>query len=151
MPKIKLFLDSSALISGIISADGAARALLLLAETGHIELAISEQVVAETERTIARKAPRAIIDYRRAIRASKIRILRYPEVEEVRDNLHLIAHAADVPILLAAMQARVDFLVTLNRKHFIDDAGVALKTGLRIATPGDALGWFRRMIASGEK
>jgi len=147
MPKIKLFLDSSALISGIISADGAARVLLLLAETGHLELAITEQVVAETERTIARKAPRAIIDYRRAIRASKVRILRDPEVEEVRSNLHLIAHAADVPIVLAAMQARVDFLVTLNRRHFIDDAGVAVRTGLRIGTPGDTLGWVRNMMS----
>lgn len=146
MPKIKLFLDSSALISGIISEDGAARALLLLAETGHLELMISEQVVAETERTIARKAPRAVNDYRRAVRASKVRILRDPEVEEVRNNLHLITHAMDVPILLAAMRAKVDYLVTLNRKHFIDDPDVAVKAGLRIGTPGDALGWVREKL-----
>jgi len=150
MPKIKLFLDSSALISGIISADGAARALLLLAETDHLELMISEQVVAETERTIARKAPRAVNDYRRAVRASKVRILRDPEAEVVRKNLHLIAHQADVPILLAAMRAKVDYLVTLNRKHFIDDPDVAVKAGIRIGTPGDALGWFRNTIANDE-
>ncbi len=143
MPKIKLFLDSSALISGIISADGAARVLLLLAETGHLELTISAQVVAETERTIARKAPGAVNDYRLALRVSKVRIVRDPEAEEVRNHLHLITHAADVPILMAAMHAKVDYLVTLNRKHFIDDPGVANKTGIRIGTPGDALGWVR--------
>ena len=146
MPKINLFLDSSALISGIISADGAARVLLLLAGTGHLELTISEQVVAETERIIARKAPRAVNDYRRAIRESKVRVLRDPEAEDVRNNLHLIAHAPDVPILLAAMRAHVDMLVTLNRKHFIDDPQVAIKTGLRIGTPGDALGWVRSRL-----
>ena len=150
MPKIKLFLDSSALISGIISADGAARALLLLAETGHVEIKVSLQVVAETERTIARKAPRAVGDYRRAIQAAKVRILRDPEAEEVRSHLHLIAHAADAPILLAAMHAKVDYLVTLNRKHFIDDPGVAEKAGIRIGTPGDALGWVRDRLSKYE-
>ena len=45
------------------------------------------------------------------------------------------------------MDAKVDFLVTLNRKHFIDDPGVAMKSGLRIGTPGDALGWVRGQLS----
>ena len=57
MSKINLFLDSSALFAGIVSATGATRVLLLLAETGHITVTISEQVVAETERAVARKVP----------------------------------------------------------------------------------------------
>jgi hypothetical protein len=44
---------------------------------------------------------------------------------------------------LAAVQANLDFLVTLNRTHFIDDPAVAQKSGLRIGTPGDALHWVR--------
>ena len=66
MSKINMFLDSSALFTGITSAKGAARALLLLAETGHVTGTISEQVVAETERTIARKVPLALSDLRQA-------------------------------------------------------------------------------------
>ena len=68
MPRATLFLDSSALVAGILSAQGAARALLLLAEVGVIALVVSEQVIAETERAIARKVPRALPDLRRAIR-----------------------------------------------------------------------------------
>ena len=52
MPEINLFLDSSALMAGIISATGAARVLLLLAESGQLSITISEQVVTETERAI---------------------------------------------------------------------------------------------------
>ena len=55
MPEINLFLDSSALIAGIVSVKGAPRVLLLLAESGHIAVTISEQVLTETERAIARK------------------------------------------------------------------------------------------------
>jgi predicted nucleic acid-binding protein len=147
MPEINLFLDSSALFAGIVSASGASRALLLLAESGHIRLTISEQVVTETERAIARKVPAAINDFRQAILASKARILRDPLPEEVKAHSHLISHPADVPILLAAMQDRVDYLVTLNRKHFIDDPDVAEQAGLKIGTPGEALGWIRGQIS----
>lgn len=149
MPEIKLFLDSSALFAGIVSASGAARALLLLAESGHITVAISEQVVTETESAIARKIPSAIHDLRGAILSSKASILRNPSPEEVMANSKLISHPADIPILLSAMGAEVDYLVTLNRKHFIDYPGVARRSGLRIGTPGDALSWVREQISNG--
>lgn len=143
MPEINLFLNSRALIAGVVGAQGAARVLLLLAESGQISVTISEQVLAESERAIARKAPRALSNFRQAILASKVQIVRDPSPEDVAADAKLITRAADVPIVLAAMQAKVDYLVTLNRKHFIDDPGVAQRAGLRIGTPGDALGWVR--------
>jgi predicted nucleic acid-binding protein len=148
MPGINLFLDSSALIAGIVGAKGAARALLLLAESGHIAVTISEQVLTETERAIARKVPQALSDLRQAILASQARIVRDPSPENVTAHPNLISHPADIPIVLAAMQAKVDYLVTLNRKHFIDDPAVALQAGLRIGTPGDALNWVREQISA---
>ena len=147
MSRASLFLDSSALVAGIISAVGAARALLLLAEADQITLLISEQVVAETERAIARKTPMALKDLRQAILASQAQIVRDPAPDEVLANLDLISHAADVAILIAAMQAKVDYLVTLNKKHFLDDPSVAQRSGLRIGTPGDALAWLRQLLA----
>ena len=146
MPEINLFLDSSALIAGIVSAKGAARALLLLVEGGQIAVTISEQVLVETERAIARKVPSALSDLRQAILASQAQIVRDPSTDEVSAHPNLISHPADVPIVLAAMQANVDYLVTLNRKHFIDDLEVARKSGLKIGTPGDALSFVRGQI-----
>jgi predicted nucleic acid-binding protein len=150
MSKANLFLDSSALFAGIISSTGAARALLLLAESDQITITLSEQVVTETERAMARKVPQALTDLRAAILASKAQIVQDPAPEKVQENLHLISHPADVPILLSAMKAKVDYLVTHNRVHFIDDPGVAVKANLRIGTPGDALDWVRGLISSKE-
>ena len=149
MREINLFLDSSALFAGIVSSTGAARVLLLLAESGRISVTISEQVLTETERAIARKLPTALNDLRQAILASRARIVRDPTPEEVRGHLNMISHAADVPIVLAARQAKVDYLVTLNRKHFMDDPDVAVQAGLKIGTPGDALSWVRGQIEKG--
>ena len=151
MPEVNLFLDSSALLAGIVSARGAARALLLLAESGHITVTISDQVVTETEHAIARQVPSAINDFREAILASEARIVRDPSPEDVTAHSELISHLANVPILLAAMRDKVDYLVTFNRKHFIDDPNVALQSGLRIGTPGDALDWTRGQISTEDR
>jgi predicted nucleic acid-binding protein len=147
MVKNDLFLDSSALIAGIVSAQGAARALLLLAEDEKILLTVSEQVIAEVERNLARKAPRSLPFARELIRSANLRIVRDPPVEEVQAHLDWIAHPADAPILVAAVRARVDFLVTLNTRHFVDDPEVARRSGLRIGRPGDALAWVRAELA----
>jgi predicted nucleic acid-binding protein len=139
-------LDSSALFAGIVSRDGAARALLLLGEARKIKLLISEQVIAETERAVARKAPPALTVVRQMILHSQAQVLHDPPIEEVRLHLHWMADPTDVPILLAAMRAQVDFLVTLNRRHFLDDAQVTQRSGLRIGTPSDALAWVRGQL-----
>ncbi len=142
----QLFFDASALVAGVISAVGAARALLLLSEAGAIAITVSEQVVAETERTLARKAPAAVVFYRETLRASRIRIVRDPPPAEVLAARGMIAHEPDIPILVAAMAVKTDTLVTLNRRHFIEDPEVARRSGLHIATPGDALAWVRSEI-----
>ena len=147
MSKIKLFLDSSALFAGIISPTGTAQVLLLLGEAGQVGLMISEQVVVETERALARKLPSALNDLGRAILSAQVQIVRDPSQEQVREYLYMMKHPADIPILVAAMQAQVDYLATLNRRHFMDDPEVARQSGLRIGTPGDALAWVREQLA----
>ncbi len=150
MPKPDLFLDSSALFAGVVSAEGASRALLLLAEGELITITVSEQVVAETERAVARKVPRALLTYREALRSTGLRIVHDPSPHEVEAHRDIISHPPDVPIVVAAMQAGVDYLVTLNRRHFMDDPHVAARARLRIGTPGDALAWVRGRLAGDE-
>jgi hypothetical protein len=67
-------------------------------------------------------------------------------MSEVQENLHLIADKDDVPILLAAIKEKVDYLATHNRKHFLDDPKVAEQAGFKIGSPGDVLGWIRENL-----
>lgn len=146
MAKFNIFLDSSALIAGIISKNGAAYVLLTLGEQEEILLTISEMVITESERSIAKKAPKNLTDLRKAIKTANLEIVQDPSPEEKEANLYLINDPDDVPILLAAMKAKVDWLVTHNRKHFLDDPKVAEKSKLRIGTPGDVLAWLRERL-----
>ena len=146
MPKFNIFLDSSALIAGAISESGAAHVLLNLGESQDIVLTVSELVITESERAMAKKAPSNLNDLRSLIKSSNLRIVDNPAKEEVEANLYLINDPNDVPILLAAMKTRVDYLATHNRKHFLDDPKVTEISGLRIGTPGDVLAWLRENL-----
>jgi predicted nucleic acid-binding protein len=146
MPKFNIFLDSSALIAGAISESGAAHVLLNLGESQDIILIVSELVILESERSMAKKAPSNLNDLRSLIKSSNLRIVDNPTKEEVEANLYLINDPNDVPILLAAMKAKVDYLVTHNRKHFLDNPKVAEMSGLRIGTPGNVLAWLRENL-----
>jgi predicted nucleic acid-binding protein len=146
MSKAKVFFDSSALFAGVVSATGAARALLLLSEGDVlIQVIVSEQVIAETERNVARKLPRALPYYREALCSGAIKVVSDPTGEEVKAHQGIIAHEADVPIIVAAIEAKADYLVTLDRQHFLDDPKVAQRSGLRIGSPGDCLAWVRNL------
>lgn len=148
MSKFNIFLDSSALIAGVISETGAAHVLLQLGETEDILLTISEMVLVESERSIARKSPRNLNDLRRLFKTANLRIVDDPSKKEVEANLYLIEDPNDVPILLAAMKAKVDYLATHNRKHFLDDPKVSERAGIKIGTPGDVLAWIRENLNS---
>jgi hypothetical protein len=95
---------------------------------------------------MAKKAPSSLNDLRSLIKSSNLRIVDNPSRKEVEANLYLINDPNDVPILIAAMKAKVDYLATHNRKHFLDDPEVAERSGLRIGTPGDVLAWLRENL-----
>lgn len=148
MSKIKVFLDSSAVMAGVISSAGAARVLLVMSENGQIETFISEQVIVESERSIAKKVPQALPEFRQTLKDANLKVVHNPTQEEIEENLSLIADPDDVPILLSAMKSHVDYLATHNRKHFLNDPKVAEKAGLKIGTPGDVLAWIRDNLNS---
>ncbi len=146
MSKNNLFFDNSAVVAGAVSTSGAANALFMLAVAEEITITISEQVVIESERALALKSPHSLPYYRDLLRMAKPRIVRIPAPKEVVKYHSVISDPTDAPILAAAVKAGVDYLVTLNRKHFLADPKVAEKSGLRIGTPGDALAWVREQV-----
>src|SRR5215510_4356619 len=104
MKKYNIFLDSSALVAGVLSETGAAHVLLMLGENEDILLTVSEMVIFESERAITRKSPRNVPHLRNAIAAANLTIVRDPSNKEVQANLYLINDPNDVPILMAAMK-----------------------------------------------
>ena len=123
--------------------------ILSLAEAEVITLVVSEEVLVEAERNLEARLSRAVPEYRRFLAACPVERGDAPTAAEVAAATEII-HPKDAPILAAAMALQVDYLVTLDRKHFLDDPEVARRSGLRMGTPGDFLAWLRGRLERGE-
>lgn len=146
MKKINIFLDSSALIAGVLSKTGASHSLFMFGEDETIQLTVSEYVVGESDDVLKRKSPRNVKNLHDSLITSKFYITPDPPDEEIQANLYLMNDPDDIPILLAAIKAKVDYLATHDRKHFLDDPKVAEQAGIKIGTPGDVLAWIRESL-----
>ncbi len=146
MTEVNIFLDSSAFIAGVLSATGAAHTLLMFGEDETILLTVSEWVVRESEEVLNRKSPKNIKALRNSLLTSKFQIVPDPSDEEIQANLYLVEDRDDVPVLLAAIKAKVDYLATHDHKHFLDDPKVVERAGIKIGTPGDVLAWLRENL-----
>lgn len=144
----RVFLDTSALIAGIISPTGAAREFLRLCEAGAVELLVSRQVLVEADRNLSEKLPDLIPDYRYFLHHLSPILVKDPDVKLVEKAAHLIHHK-DAPILAAAIQAEVDYLVTWNTRHFHTEK-VMKAVPFKIVTPGEFLEDFRRSLGETE-
>ena len=147
--KLRLFLDSNVLTGGIVAPWGLDKAVLSLCAAGVCRLVLAEAVRDEVEENLlvhagglpSEQGDSLVEDYRRLIQLTKPEVVPYPELEAVVANRRLIRHASDVPVLLSAMDAKPDWLLTHNAKHFTQ--AVAVRCGLRIATPVE----FFRVLA----
>jgi len=139
-PRPRIFLDTSALFAGIWSG---ARMLLRLGEAGAIELLISPQVLVELQAALARKAPDTLPLAAVLLDRAAGTVVPAPDEDHLQLADALISHPGDAAIVAAAWQAASDFLVTLDRRHFLENSSLIAGVPFVIGTPGDALAWIR--------
>jgi predicted nucleic acid-binding protein len=142
----KLFLDTSALIAGIVSPSGAAREVLRLCEVGVVVGVISRQVLTEADRTFSEKLPLLVSSYRELMRGMGPLLVDDPSRRDVV-RAEQVIHKKDAPILAAATNASVDYLITWNTRHLLTPA-VRKAVRFRIMTSGEFLVEFREEPAS---
>ena len=140
----RVFLDTSALIAGIISPTGAAHEVLRLCEAKVVELVVSRQVLTEADRNLSEKLPDLIPDYKALLPHLFPHLVQDPSLKAVEQSGKVINHK-DAPILAAALEAGVDYLVTWNTRHFHKKA-VREYVPFKIVTPGEFLDDFRRSL-----
>jgi predicted nucleic acid-binding protein len=144
--RVRVFLDTSALFAGIWSSEGGGRMVLKLGEAGVVRLLVSPQVIGELEGALRRKAPTAMGALALILERSGVEITDTPPPEVVQDAINLIDHLGDARILAAAMTAGVDYFITLDKEHFLENQAVMESMPFPIGTPGDFLTWFRERL-----
>lgn len=144
MPRI--FADSSVLIAGSDSRSGASRAVIVMAEIGLFQLVISRYVITECERNLRKKLPAGLPVFAQLLTNINLVIVDDSPPIEVERWFPYI-EAKDAPILAAAVQAKVDRLLTLNSKDFTPQ--VATVSGLTIQPPGEFVREIRAIVKLG--
>lgn len=135
---IRVFLDASVLFAASYSKTGSSRDLLREGIRGNLRIVVGQHVLEETERNLAQKAPAALSAFHELLTLVAAEAVDKPTVQELRQAATYI-DLKDAPIVAAAVKAKVDYLVTWDRKHFLDDPKVAETSGLTITTSDELM------------
>ena len=140
----KVFLDTSALFAGVWSDLGGARQILKLGEAGLVTPVVSPQVLSEIENNLRRKAPGLL--GKLAVLLDRVGLVLAGNAPDSRYEaaLALTGHPGDGRVLADAWEAGIDFFVSLDRQHFLDDKSLAAALPFPLGTPGDFLLWYRQ-------
>ena len=115
--KLRVFIDTNALLAGLNSPHGAAGIILAACFAHDLTPVISPQVIEEAERNIPLKFPHLAASWA-AFLLIPPEITRAPSLAKVR-QAYKILPTSDAPILASAIKAKPDALITWNTKDFL--------------------------------
>jgi predicted nucleic acid-binding protein len=142
----RLFLDTSALFTGIWPAAGGGRMLLKMGEARAVDLLVSPQVLAEIERAVRRKAPERLGVLALLLDRSGVQIVK-PALSTTLSKVNrYLDYVPDAMILASAIDAQSDYFVTRDKRHFLGIEDLTRAFSPSIGTPGDCLAWYKRSL-----
>ena len=141
--RIKVFIDANVLIAGVASVTGASATVLDLCEAESIQMVISRQVLVEADRNFSAKLPGLVAQFRQFIQNLAPVMVEDPPIKTVDKAAALVARK-DAAILAAAIEAKADYLITLDKKHFLKKK-VQPNFSIEVCSPADFLKIFERL------
>lgn len=140
---IRAFVDASVLYAAADSATGASREIIRLGLRGRVGLVISDLVVEEAERNLAKNAPAAVPYLKLFLDVAEFEVVTPTKNQVLRAAAYTAAK--DAPIVAGAKRAKVHYLVTLDRKHLLKNAeAIAANVGVEVVPPSVLLQAIRK-------
>lgn len=141
---LKIFLDSSVIVTAVLSPIGGSFRLFQEAKLNRIEIYISHFIFDEVITTLQRKYPAKLSSFYELIRENPINFVKDPSPKSIATLTNFI-HPDDAPILAAAIRSKPDFLITWDKKHFLKKEVIS-NVRFTICTPKEFLQkyWRRR-------
>ncbi|MDP2718479.1 MAG: putative toxin-antitoxin system toxin component, PIN family [Dehalococcoidia bacterium] len=135
--KLRVFLDTNVIFSGLYSPEGAPGIILGHFVKASISVIVSQQVLEEVVRTVKEKLPEALPALRKLLVNTPPEVVTDPKLQYI-ERWAMKLNPGDAAILSAALSAQPDYFITGNR-HFIDNQDIAEEAELRIVTPAQFL------------
>lgn len=146
----QVFLDTSALFAAVLSATGGARQLFKLGEAGVITLWVGPTVLAEMDAALTRKSPGSKGALALLLDRAKVQIGPAPAPAMQAQAQAVVTYPPDADVatetvVAEALAAQVDYLVSLDRQHLVDNPRNTTLP-FPIGTPDDCLAWLRARL-----
>jgi hypothetical protein len=140
--KARVFVDADVLFAGAASPNehSASNLILRMSELTLIEAVTSTQAIAEVERSLSEKFPKALPAFRLLV-SRCANVVNDPDPARLAEFAGL-AESNDLPILAAAILAGCDLLTTFNLKHFRPG-----HPDVTVLKPGDLVVRIRYLLA----
>ena len=115
MEKPRLVLDTNVVLSAVLKPDGLQRLIFQVALSPFCEVFVSAPIVAEYEDVLSRKKFKLQADEVKAV----MRLIKTKAVLVVPKSRVMVAHDPDDNMFLeCAEEAKANYLITGNKKHF---------------------------------
>lgn len=137
-----VFLDANIFFAAVKSQTGGSYFIIELAKRNKLGIVTVVHALAEAEHNIGKKinATALQIHYENLL-YSKLTTQSLIEIpKELEEKLMLCVPEKDIPILAGAILSKAEALITLDKKHFLDNEKLRdTNFNVIIATPGDFL------------
>ena len=134
--RLRVFLDTNVIFSGVSSTGGTTATLIDLAARRAFVVVLSRAVISELVNNLQRKAPRSLSAIERFFEASQLEAVRTPPAGAVR-LWTARGLTTDARLAAAATLAQVDYLCTGDRK--LREVVTASSDGPPVVTPRQLL------------
>ena len=138
---MRIFIDANVFYAAIYSSTGASREIILRGIRGEVILVVSRLILEEVERNLSAKAPDTLPLFRQFADAVPFEMVE-PTKREVLEAMEYVV-LKDAPVVAAARRAKVDYLVSLDRKHLVGKPDIEDRSGLKITLPEHILSLLR--------
>lgn len=136
---IKAFLDANIYFAAARSPLGGSGFVLELAKKGKLEVFITREVLKEAERNLRLKEDvRVLVRYYENLKFTKLKIITIDK-GKAKKKFEKIINEKDALVLAGAGKSKVDYLVTLDRKHFFTNKMRLARLPFKIVTPGQLI------------
>lgn len=130
----RIFLDTSVIVSAVLSDTGGARKLFRLGEAGVIQLIVGPNVLRECEEVVRRKLPTSLPALAYLLELGLVEIAPQPLDDSIDQAKAIVAYPPDAYVLAA----EPDWFVIHDKEHFLkirQDSRLPFQVG----TPGDLI------------
>ena len=134
-----MFLDASVLVAASRSPSGGSAVSLEVCQGTKFRAAVTEEVLSEARVNVAGKFGDAeLVRFYEQFAATEPLIVPPPPVSRIEECEPLTTDK-DAHVLAAAIEAGAAYLLTLDRRHLLNDRVIEANLPVRVMTPRDFL------------